>query len=82
MTLTDKVGGAKNMHRVEIRLYRGELADMMAQMRVWLDEHRFEPSVFSCKEHDRTMLVRVAFNEAAAAAAFAERFGGRMAQAA
>ncbi len=70
------------MHRVEIRLYRNELPDKMAQMRVWLDEHRFEPSVFSYSGHDRAMLVHIAFDEAEPAAAFAERFGGRMAAAA
>lgn len=73
------------MHRVEVRLSQNELPDTMAQMRIWLDENRVEPSVFSYNQHDpqeRTVLVRVAFNEAKAAAAFAERFRGRMAAAA
>jgi hypothetical protein len=70
------------MHRVEIRLYRNELPDTMAQMRIWLDEHRFEPSFFSYNGYERAVLLRIAFNEAGAATAFAERFGGRMAAAA
>ncbi len=70
------------MHRVEVRLHREELPDKMAQMRMWLDEHRFEPSIFSCRGFESAMLVRLAFTEAPVAAAFAERFGGEMALAA
>lgn len=65
------------MHRVEIRLDQKEFPDKMAQMRIWLDENRLEASTFSFNNHERAVFVRVGFYEAQAAAAFAQRFGGR-----
>jgi len=49
----------------------------MGAMRVWLDQHRFEPSGFSCRDADDGVLVSVEFAIAHQAVAFAERFGGR-----
>jgi hypothetical protein len=49
----------------------------MGAMRVWLDEHRFEPSGFSCRDVDDGVLVSLEFKIAYQAVAFAERFGGR-----
>jgi hypothetical protein len=46
-------------------------------MRVWLDQHRFEPSGFSCRDVDDGVLVSLEFKIACQAVAFAERFGGR-----
>jgi hypothetical protein len=73
---------AKDMHRVEITLQRHELAEKMAEMRVWLDEHRCEPSVFTYYGYGSAIFVQLAFREAAEATAFADRFVGRMAAAA
>jgi len=49
----------------------------MGAMRVWLDQHRFEPSSFSCRDIDEGVLVSLEFKIANQAQAFAERFGGR-----
>jgi hypothetical protein len=49
----------------------------MGAMRVWLDQHRFEPSGFSCRDVDDGVLVSLEFKIADQAHAFAERFGGR-----
>ena len=47
-------------------------------MRVWLDEHRFEPSVFACDEDAAAMRVAVTFVNPGEAEAFAGRFDGRV----
>ncbi len=62
------------MHTVEISLKPNELSATMADMRMWLDERRFEPSVFCCREDGASVFVRVDFKMAAEAQAFAERF--------
>ena len=46
-------------------------------MRVWLDQHRFELSSFSCRDIDEGVLVSLEFKIANQAHAFAQRFGGR-----
>jgi hypothetical protein len=65
------------MHNVELRVTPRELTGKMAEMRIWLDERRFEPAVFSCGEGGKALRVLVAFNAAGEAEAFARRFGGR-----
>ena len=55
-----------------------ELLETMAAMRVWLDERRFEPSVFTCRDGIADVLVGIAFNTANEGQAFAGRFGGRL----
>jgi len=64
------------MRTVEMRLQPNELSGLMAAMRIWLDERRFEPSSFSCRECGAGVLVRVNFKVAEEAEAFAQRFGG------
>jgi hypothetical protein len=49
----------------------------MSEMRIWLDQNRFESSTFSCRDADFDVLVSVEFKAARQAAAFAERFAGR-----
>jgi hypothetical protein len=49
----------------------------MSAMRIWLDEHRFEPSTFSCRDTGGGMFVSVEFKISREAAAFAERFDGQ-----
>jgi hypothetical protein len=66
------------MRTVEVRLQPNELSGLMAAMRIWLDERRFEPSSFSCRECGGGVLVRVDFKLAGEAEAFARRFGGRV----
>jgi hypothetical protein len=66
------------MHTVEISLRPSELSAAMAEMRMWLDERRFEPSVFCCREDGARVFARVDFKITAEATAFANRFGGRV----
>ena len=65
------------MSAVELRLSSSDLPREMGAMRVWLDQHRFEPSGFSCRDVDDGVLVSLEFKIAHQARAFAERFGGR-----
>jgi hypothetical protein len=65
------------MSVVEIRLTATELSREMGAMRIWLDQHRFEPSGFSCLDDENAVVVRVQFKRADQAEAFATRFGGR-----
>jgi hypothetical protein len=65
------------MYAVEIHLPRGELSRQMSEMRIWLDQNRFESSTFSCRDANYEVLVSVEFRAARQAAAFAERFAGR-----
>jgi hypothetical protein len=65
------------MYAVEIHLPRGQLSRQMSEMRIWLDQNRFESSTFSCRDADYDVLVSVQFRAAPQAAAFAERFAGR-----
>jgi hypothetical protein len=66
------------MHTVEISLKPNELSAAMADMRIWLDEHRFEPSVFCCREDGASVFVSIDFKVIAEAEAFADRFSGQV----
>jgi hypothetical protein len=63
---------------VEIHLGPGELREQMAAMRLWLDEHRWEPSLFNSHADGRGVRLHIAFKTAGAGEAFARRFGGRL----
>jgi hypothetical protein len=65
------------MYLVDIRMQPGDLSRQMSAMRIWLDDHRFEPSTFSCRDADCGMLVSVEFKVPREAEAFAERFDGQ-----
>ena len=65
------------MYLVDIRMQPGDLSQQMSAMRVWLDERRFEPSTFYCRDTDYGMLVSVEFKISREAAAFAEHFDGQ-----
>jgi hypothetical protein len=65
------------MCAVELHLSASDLPREMGAMRVWLDQHRFEPSGFSCRDAEDGVLVSLEFKIAQQAHAFAERFGGR-----
>lgn len=66
------------MRNVEIRVPRHELRERMAVMRIWLDERRFEPSTFNCRDDEESVLIRIEFKIDKEAAAFAARFSGRL----
>ena len=65
------------MSAVELRLSPSDLPREMGAMRVWLDQHRFELSGFSCRDVDDGVVVSLEFKIAHQAVAFAEGFGGR-----
>ena len=65
------------MYGVDIQMQQGDLSRQMSAMRVWLDEHRFEPSTFSCRDTDYGTLVCIEFKVPREAVAFAERFDGQ-----
>jgi hypothetical protein len=65
------------MYGVDIRVQQGDLSRQMSAMRIWLDDHRFEPSTFSCRDTDSGTLVCIEFKVPREAEAFAERFDGR-----
>jgi hypothetical protein len=66
------------MRTVEMNLQSSELSGVMAEMRMWLDEHGFEPSSFCCRDGEAGVLVRVDFKIPGEADAFADRFSGRV----
>jgi hypothetical protein len=65
------------MYAVDIYVDQGELSRKMSAMRIWLDEHRFEPSAFFCRGTDYGMLVSVEFKVPREAEAFADHFDGQ-----
>jgi hypothetical protein len=65
------------MYGVDIHVEQGDLCRQMSAMRIWLDEHRFEPSTFFCRVTDYGMLVCIEFKVPREAEAFAERFDGQ-----
>ena len=67
------------MHTVEILLNQTDLRDQMSAMRVWLDERRYETSVFNYHQNIGGILLTVGFGLAEEAEAFANRFAGRLA---
>jgi hypothetical protein len=67
------------MHTVEVLLNRTDLRDQMSAMRLWLDERRYETSVFSYHQDIGGILLTVGFGLAEEAEAFASHFAGRLA---
>jgi hypothetical protein len=65
------------MYAVDVHVEQGDLSRQMSAMRIWLDEHRFEPSTFYCRDTDYGMLVSIEFKVSCEAKAFAERFDGQ-----
>jgi hypothetical protein len=47
-------------------------------MRLWLDEHQFEPSTFTYFDLNPGMSIQVSFKVSGEAEAFARRFGGSL----
>jgi hypothetical protein len=67
------------MYTITLRVRGVDFAERITAMRVWLDEHRFEPSRFKYSEDGNDLLIDVSFNVAVEAAAFSARFNGRSA---
>jgi hypothetical protein len=55
-----------------------ELAARLTDMRVWLDEHRYEPSTFTYFFLDPGIKIRVLFKIDDEAEAFVQKFGGSL----
>lgn len=66
------------MQTVELHIPPADLPKQMAEMRNWLDAHRFELKTFVCDETASHMRVCVSFGAADAASAFAAHFAGRL----
>jgi len=68
------------LYVVEIRRGREELSTLMARVREWLDNHRFEPDTFRCEIGDTGLTCRIEFKVETEARACAEVFGGEVRQ--
>ena len=68
----------KNMRTVILPVKSSELSARMSAMRIWLDERRFEPSTFGCRDSGTEVIVRVDFKVVDEAHAFARQFNGRI----
>jgi hypothetical protein len=64
------------MRTITIRVRAVDFAERMTAMRIWLDQHQFEPSTFKYSEDGNDLLIDVSFREAVEAAAFSARFNG------
>jgi hypothetical protein len=62
------------MRTITIRVRAIDFTERMAAMRLWLDDHRFEPSRFKYSEDGNDVLIDVGFKVAAEAAAFSAQF--------
>ena len=62
------------MRNVLIRLGETDLATEMAEMREWLDHHRFEPAKFTCDRYGDRLVIRAEFYNDPEADAFEQRF--------
>lgn len=63
---------------VEVRYSGGDWADLMADMRSWLDRRQIDTEEFDYSSLGRGIAFRVGFRSENQAAAFAEAFGGRL----
>jgi hypothetical protein len=66
------------LYVVELRREREELSMLMARVREWLDEQRFEPDAFRCTTDDASLTCRLEFKVESEAAACATAFGGKV----
>jgi hypothetical protein len=61
---------------VELRYIGGDLANLMGDMRSWLNQNQIEPGEFYHSSGVPGLAFRVGFGDQDHAAAFAEAFGG------
>ena len=67
------------MHIAEVRIASDDdFGAVLAEMRLWLDGHRFEPSTFTYFDLNPGMNIEVSFKIGDEAEAFARRFGGSL----
>jgi len=63
------------MPAVAITLRGADFAHEMVEMRIWLDEHMFEPARFTHRQDGDLVVISVEFQEDQHAEAFKSRFG-------
>jgi hypothetical protein len=63
---------------VEVRYIGSDWADLMADMRSWLDRRQIDTEEFNYSSLSRGIAFRVGFRSEAQAAAFADAFEGRL----
>ena len=66
------------LYVVEIRCGREQLSALMARIREWLDDQRFEPDAFRCTTDDESVTCRLEFKLETEAIACAKEFGGEV----
>jgi hypothetical protein len=64
------------MRTITTRVRAVDFAEQMTAMRLWLDEHQFEPFQFKYSDAGNDILIDVSFTVAVEAAAFSARFNG------
>jgi len=64
------------LYVVEIRREREQLSAIMASIREWLDNQRFEPDAFRCTTDEEGVMCRLEFKSDSEAAACAHAFDG------
>jgi hypothetical protein len=65
------------MRTVVVRVGDADFSNQMAEMRQWLDRHRYEPVKFVYNQTDGGLVISVGFAQAGEAEAFATHFDGR-----
>jgi hypothetical protein len=63
------------MRTATITLRGAEFAQTMSEMRIWLDQHLFEPTRFTYNQDKEIIVIAVDFLEDHHAEAFQSRFG-------
>lgn len=67
------------MQTAEVRISDDEdFVRRLLDIRVWLDDNKYQPSTFTYFYLDPGMMIRVLFDSEDEAAAFADEFGGRL----
>src|SRR5215469_11142637 len=69
------------MRTATIALCGADFAGEMIEMRSWLDQHFFEPAMFTYKQDGEIVVISVDFQEDNHAEAFQSRFTGRQPEA-
>ena len=66
------------LHAITVPIADGQLGPLMAKMRTWLDDRRYEPTTFRYQLGGERTVIYVEFKIEAEARAFAETFKGEL----
>ena len=66
------------LYLVEIRRAQADVTRVMASIREWLDQHRYEPDSFRYSTSDAGVIFRIEFKHESEAMACADSFGGQV----